>query len=472
MQYTEAVDLRSFIQLSSIELTWTHCEMLNYIQQVLKYFRKHGCPYAKLAQHLKEAEDSDKDRLLEKLFTDPSKVDPTVFNGVFLSAFRGFVDKTKFRVMGQNVVEALAEVQRQDPIGLGFEGCNFMPDRISTLLITQTSFKKLIKKLTEPAFLEVDPIIQEPARIARIEDLYQVNRNTALKAYRPDVKLQAFFSTTWRLELARQIREEARARTNPTRRITEDLKKTTTREKDLGNRIKEETKKTDRRVPTEEAPQRRVVEREEPRDESARRPKDQRQRIVTERTDPAPTPGTSRSRTPRDLKTPEEQKTPRRSPETRSDDRDRNKSCEILERSPDYSPGPPHKRSREHGSGTRRGPSQGRGRYERTNRTPTTDHDDGRSLRNKVRDLTSQLEENTCCMKNIEKIVMKMAELMVADQQEKQRSVSEPTTPTEKSRSAPPTETEEDTLSIGNGASAKERRELLKEESWYESEDV
>ena len=299
-----------------------------------------------------------------------------------------------------------------------------------------------------------------------------MDRKTALKAYRPDIKLQAFFSTTWRLELARQIREEARTRTNPTRKPTEDLKKTTTSEKEFGNRIRDENKKLDRRVPTEEAPQRRVVEREEPKDESARRPTDQHHRIITARTDPAPIPGTSRSRTPRDLKIPEEQKTPRRSPETRSDGRDRNKSCEILERSLDRSPGPPHKRSRDHGSETKRGPSQGRGRYERTNRTPTTDHDDGRSLRSKVRDLTSQLEGNTRCMKNIEKIVMKMAEIMVADQQEKERSVSGPITPTEKSRSAPPTETEEDTLSIGNGASAKERREFLKEESWYESEDV
>ena len=60
MQYTEAADLRSFIQLNDIELTWTHCEMLNFIQQVLKYFRKHGCPYTKLNQHLKEAETAPK----------------------------------------------------------------------------------------------------------------------------------------------------------------------------------------------------------------------------------------------------------------------------------------------------------------------------------------------------------------------------------------------------------------------------
>ena len=38
MRHTDAADLRSFIQLNDYELTWTHCEMLNYIQSVLKYF--------------------------------------------------------------------------------------------------------------------------------------------------------------------------------------------------------------------------------------------------------------------------------------------------------------------------------------------------------------------------------------------------------------------------------------------------
>ena len=167
MWHTDASDLHAFIQLEDYELTWTHCEMLSFIQDVLKYFRHHGCPYAKLKQHLKEAEDADKERTLEKLFTDPKKVDPTVFNGVFLNAFKGFIDKSRFSRMGHNVVEALAEVQRRDPIGLGFEGNLFLPDRLSTLVLIQPSFKKLIKKLTEPEFLATDDVLQDPARIAK-----------------------------------------------------------------------------------------------------------------------------------------------------------------------------------------------------------------------------------------------------------------------------------------------------------------
>ena len=67
---------------------------------------------------------------------------------------------------------------------------------------------------------------------------------------------------------------------------------------------------------------------------------------------------------------------------------------------------------------------------------------------------------------------MHMADIMIADQTKTPQPESDPTTPTKENPPPLPAEAEEDVLSIGNGESAKERRELLKEESWYESEDA
>ena len=57
MKNTNAPDLKAFIQMEDRELVWTHCQILEYIHNILKYFRRTGCPYNKLETHLKEAEE-------------------------------------------------------------------------------------------------------------------------------------------------------------------------------------------------------------------------------------------------------------------------------------------------------------------------------------------------------------------------------------------------------------------------------
>ena len=108
-----------------------------------------------------------------------------------------------------------------------------MPDRISTLVLIQPSFKKLIKLLIDPEFLAEDDVIQEPAKYTEVEELYGIRCSTAIGSYRPQQKLQTFFSTQWRVEMSNRIertvvekqyptKKMTTKKTNPAQRITED----------------------------------------------------------------------------------------------------------------------------------------------------------------------------------------------------------------------------------------------------------
>ena len=79
-----------------------------------------------------------------------------------------------------------------------------------------------------------------------------------------------------------------------------------------------------------------------------------------------------------------------------------------------------------------------------------------------------QLEEQSRCLKKMEKILQNLKATLLKDQPKKLQPVGDPTSPTVEPQPLPPTQAEDDELSFGDGESERKREELLQMEHWYE----
>ena len=204
MRMVESTELKSFLQLEDAEMIFTHAAILAYIRDVCQFFKNMGSPYPKLERLLK-VQPGPGSRPFLKLFSSPTQMNPEHLTGIVVENLKKYADRGRFCKHGGNIIASIQALERVEPLGSGFNGLNYTPDCITSLVMTKPIFNELVMSMTSADFLSTDDIVLHQARCRDTEDLYELSVRRAILSYKPQMDLGTHFSTQWRNLGARKV---------------------------------------------------------------------------------------------------------------------------------------------------------------------------------------------------------------------------------------------------------------------------
>ena len=204
MRMVESTELKSFLQLEDAEMIFTHAAILAYIRDVCQFFKNMGSPYPKLECLLK-VQPGPGSRPFLKLFSSPTQMNPEHLTGIAVENLKKYADRGRFCKHGGNIIASIQALERVEPLGSGFNGLNYTPDCITSLVMTKPIFNELVMAMTSSDFLSTDDIVLHQARCRDTEDLYELSVRRAILSYKPQMDLGTHFSTQWRNLGARRV---------------------------------------------------------------------------------------------------------------------------------------------------------------------------------------------------------------------------------------------------------------------------